>query len=71
MEKLQWEGRTDRPGIEAWHAPQGNNAPRNTKTYLGYVGKKLLAEWEAMPADERRAVVVEWIAERRTEKGIT
>ena len=39
-------------------------------TYLGYVGKKLLAEWLAMPPDERRAMVEGWINERHAEKGI-
>ncbi len=68
---IQWEKCTDRPGFKAWHAPQGSNAPRNTKTYLGYVGKKLLAEWLAMDAAKRAVVVEGWIAERRKEKGIT
>ncbi len=68
---IQWEKCTDRPGFKAWHAPDGNNAPRNTKTYIGYVGKKSLSEWGAMTSDQRRATVVEWIGERRREKGIT
>jgi hypothetical protein len=61
---IQWEKRTDRPGFSCWHTPQGTNASRQTKTYLGYVGKRLLAEWEALPDDQRRAV-----AGRLTEKG--
>lgn len=67
---VQWESKSDRPGWCAWYAPEGNQAPRNTKTYLGYVGKKLLAEWLAMPPDERRAMVEGWINERHAEKGI-
>ena len=70
LHNIQWEQKTDRPGFAAWNAPQGNNAPRNTKTYLGYVGKRLLAEWLAMPMDERRAVIAQWVADRRKEKGI-
>jgi hypothetical protein len=67
---IQWEWKPD-GSAEAWHAPQGITSPRKTKTYLGRVGKRLLAEWEAMPPDERFAIVTRWIADRRTEKGIT
>lgn len=55
LDGIQWEKRTDRPGFAAWRAPQGAKAHRNTKTYLGYVGKRLLALWEALPDDQRRA----------------
>jgi hypothetical protein len=62
---IQWEKRTDRPGFSCWHAPEGAQAHRNTKTYLGYVGKKLLAEWLALPKAERLVTVTVWVAERR------
>lgn len=67
---IQWEKRTDRPGFGCWHAPEGPQAHRNTKTYLGYVGKKLLAEWLALPEGERLASITGWVATRRTEKGL-
>ena len=66
---IQWEKRTDRPGYAAWHAPEGAKAHRNTKTYLGYVGRRLLAEWLALSAEQRRAVIAQWLAERLAEKG--
>lgn len=62
---IQWEGKRNRPGWYCWHAPQGTKAHRNTKTYLGYVGKRLLAEWETLSDDQRRAAVEQWVAERR------
>lgn len=71
LDGIQWEKRTDRPGYAAWHAPQGATAHRNTKTYLGYVGRRLLAEWAALLDDQRRAVVEQWVSERRAEKGIS
>ncbi len=66
---IQWEKRTDRPGFSCWHAPQGAKAHRNTKTYLGYTGKKLLAEWLALPEAERLASMAAWVVDRRREKG--
>ncbi len=70
LEKVQWEAKAD-GSFEAWHAPNGSKSPRKEKTYLGRVGKRLLAKWGAMPPDERRAAVVaEWIADRRREKGM-
>jgi hypothetical protein len=44
--------------------------PRRLKTYLGRVGVRRLAEWSRLPADQRRVVIAQWIAARRTEKGI-
>jgi hypothetical protein len=67
---VQWEGKKDRPGWYAWHAPDGPQAHRNTKTYLGYVGKKMLSEWLALQDNARRSTVENWIMEKRTEKGI-
>jgi hypothetical protein len=68
---IQWEGKRDRPGWYCWHAPEGAKAHRNTKTYLGYVGKRLLEEWAALPADQRCAAIEQWVATWRTEKGIS
>ena len=67
---IQWEKRRDRPGFACWHTPEGAHAPRRTKTYLGYVSKALLADWEELPDDECRSVIEQWIADRRAEKGI-
>jgi hypothetical protein len=67
---IQWEKRTDRPGYACWHAPEGAQAHRNTKTYLGYVGKQLLAEWLALSESERLAIITAWVVDRRREKGI-
>lgn len=66
---IQWEGKKDRPGWYCWHAPAGVKAHRNTKTYLGYVGKRKLAEWAALPDARRLATVAAWVAYRRKEKG--
>jgi hypothetical protein len=68
FEKLQWEANA-KGGWEAWHAPEGSSAPRKSKTYLGYVGKRKLAEWERLPEAERLATVTAWVADRRREKG--
>jgi hypothetical protein len=68
---IQWEKKTDRPGFAVWHAPEGPKAHRNTKTYLGYVGKKLLAEWQALKDSERQSKIAVWVAARRAEKGLT
>lgn len=70
LANVQWEANA-KGGWEAWHAPEGANAPRKTKTYLGYVGKRQLAKWERLPTDERRATVAAWIEQKRTEKGIS
>lgn len=67
---IQWEKRTDRPGYGVWFAPDGPQAHRNTKTYLGYVGKRLLAEWEALPESERLTTISVWVADRRAGKGV-
>jgi hypothetical protein len=70
FENLQWEANAA-GGWEAWHAPDGANAPRKSKTYLGYFGKRKLAEWERLPVSERLATVAAWVADRRAEKGIS
>lgn len=69
FENLQWEANA-KGGWEAWHAPEGSNAPRKSKTYLGYVGKKLLAEWLTLPKAERLTTVAAWVDGRQREKGI-
>lgn len=66
---LAWELDRD-GGWECYHAPEGKRAPRRTKTYLGRVGKRQLAKWEALPEAERLATISVWIAERRTGKGL-
>ena len=69
LANVQWEANA-KGGWEAWHAPEGANAPRRTKTYLGYLGKRKLAEWEGLAESERLATISFWVAERRTGKGI-
>jgi hypothetical protein len=70
IRNLQWE-RNRRGGWEAWHAPEGATE-RIHKTYLGYLGKRKLAVWFRDYLDhELRAVLEQWVAERRAEKGIT
>lgn len=70
FKNLQWE-LNRRGGWEAWHAPDGATE-RIYKTYLGYLGKRKLAVWfRDYSGDELRAVLEQWIAERRAEKGIT
>jgi hypothetical protein len=66
---LQWEANAA-GGWEAWHAPEGSSAPRKSKTYLGYFGKRKLAEWERLPEAERLSTVAAWTNARRKEKGI-
>lgn len=65
---LQWEHKND-GSIEAWHAPDGARK-RTDKTYLGRIGKRRFAEWLAEPSDKRPAIIAEWIAEKRRQKGI-
>ena len=67
---VQFEQRTDRPGLSVWYAPEGNNAARKTKTYLGYVGKRLLAEWQVLPNAQREQTIRQWVADRRAGKGV-
>ena len=66
---LVWEQDRD-GGWEAWHAPEGRRTPRRLKTYLGRMGKRKLAGLLALPDEERRAVVEQWVADRRAEKGL-
>lgn len=63
---IGWEQKPD-GSIEAWHVPHGVTK-RAGKTYLGRVGKRQLAAWSAAP--DMDAVVAEWIASKRREKGI-
>ena len=66
---IQWEAKPD-GAFEAWHAPLGNEAPRRTKTYLGRVGVRLLRQWGTLADGERRAVVADWVSEKRKGKGL-
>lgn len=65
---LVWEWKTD-GAVEAWHSPRPK-APRKERTYLGRIGVRKLAEWQALPTMQRRAAVVTWIQQKRTEKGV-
>jgi hypothetical protein len=68
LPSIQWEHKRD-GSIEAWHAPEGARK-RAEKTYLGRIGKRRLAGWLAEPSDKLPAIVAEWIATKRAEKGI-
>ncbi len=68
LENLQWEG-NDFGGFEAWHSPPGA-VHRREKTYLGYLGKRQLAKWGREPPEQFRALVCEWVAQKRAEKGL-
>lgn len=69
LDGVQWEHKDD-GSIEAWHAPDGARK-RAGKTYLGRVGKRLLAKWQAEPSDKLPEIVAAWIAEKRARKSIT
>jgi hypothetical protein len=57
-------------GFEAWYVPPGV-VQRKDKTYLGYVGKKLLATWESLPAGDRQKAAEDWIEDKRRQKGVS
>jgi hypothetical protein len=59
--KVAWEPRSDRPGFQAWWAPEGKGAHRRTKTYLGYLPT---VELELLDAGAVRALVEEWKAKK-------
>lgn len=61
--KVAWEARSDRPGFQAWFAPEGKGAHRRTKTYLGYLPT---VELEMLDAEAVRALVEDW----KKKKGI-
>ena len=62
---IQWELNA-RGGFEAWHCPAGA-LHRKDKTYLGYLGKRVIAG--SAPA-QLEAMARLWVAERMKEKGI-
>jgi hypothetical protein len=55
-------------GFEAWYAPVGATKRRD-RTYLGYIGKRLIDQIGTDPAgaDQIRQIV----SEKMTKKGIT
>lgn len=63
-----WEGKAD-GSWESWHAP-AKARKREERVYLGRVGKKLLANWLALPVTQRRKVAGAWIEAKRKGKGI-
>jgi hypothetical protein len=56
-------------GKEAWHVPP-DAVHRKDKTYLGHVGKRLLATWGSLDPDARQKAVEGWVAMKREKKGI-
>lgn len=68
LDGVQWERKRD-GALEAWHSPDGKRN-RAGKTYIGRIGKRQLASWEAKPPAQFRALISEWISEKRMKKGI-
>ena len=62
---IQWELNA-RGGFEAWHCPPGA-LHRKDKTYLGYLGKRVIS---ASSPDQLDKMAREWVAERMQQKGI-
>jgi hypothetical protein len=67
LDGIQYEANRS-GGWEVWDSPQGSEAPRKTKRYLGYIGKKLMRAWGMLPTDERHTAMLNWIAWKRTQK---
>lgn len=63
---IQWELNA-RGGFEAWHCPAGA-VHRKDKTYLGYLGKRVIA---GSAPDQLDQVARSWIADKMKEKGIS
>lgn len=66
---MSWE-QNRKGGVECWHVPAGA-VHRKDKVYLGYVGKRQLAEWSLLKPDDLRAKVAAWVQARRAGKGIS
>ena len=62
---VQWELNA-RGGFEAWHCPPGA-LHRKDKTYLGYLGKRVIA---VSAPDQLDQVARSWIADLMQQKGI-
>lgn len=68
FQNLEWEPNR-KGGWEAWHAPPGATK-RKDKTYLGHVGKRLLAQWQNLHPVARRQAIEQWVHDKRAEKGV-
>jgi len=68
LENVQWES-NGLGGWEAWHVPDGITH-RAGKTYLGFLGKRRLAQLEKETPESFAQIVADWIAEKRSEKRI-
>lgn len=70
MRNYAWEEAKTSGAWECWFTPE-RTSERGGKTYIGYVGKKLLAEWlsQSSDKDELRQLVKAWIAEKEAAKG--
>jgi hypothetical protein len=66
--QVEWE-KNSSGGWEAWHVPAGV-IRRKDKTYLGYIGKRLLETWQSLPPEARQKAAEDWISGKRAEKGI-
>lgn len=62
---VMWEQNT-KGGWEAWFAPDGP-AHRKTKTYLGHVGKRQLAAWQAGNFEQ---LATAWLREKMAAKNL-
>ena len=70
MKNYAWEAAKTSGAWECWFTPE-KVSERGGKTYVGYVGKKLLAEWLSESEDkaELRQLVAAWIGEKEAAKG--
>jgi hypothetical protein len=70
MRNYAWEEAKTSGAWECWFTPK-RTSERGGKTYIGYVGKKLLAEWLSQSEDkaELRQLVAAWIGEKEAAKG--
>lgn len=69
VEGIQYEHKKD-GSIEAWHTPVNGIRNRKGKTYLGRIGKRLMASWQELPPPEFQSAVTAWIAEKRAAANI-
>ena len=70
VKNYAWEEAKTSGAWECWFTPE-RTSERGKKIYIGYVGKKLLAEWlsQSEDKDELRQLVKAWIAEKDAAKG--
>lgn len=70
VKNYAWEKAQTSGAWECWFTPE-RASERGKKSYVGYVGKKLLAEWlsQSEDKDELRQLVKTWIREKEAARG--